>query len=164
MTDTSPSRWTGFLRLASTVAFVVALLVFPAAWLLAANAQAVIQVKPLDRAKWGEVDPLKQFELDTAKELGDEVTPQQVGDLYGTVLGEGEPIEVLFAPEDWLITPKEMPEIQLLAVDKDPADPLNANPFQVQSVWFMAPFVFGGALVAGILLFLLRKWLLRRRA
>lgn len=142
------------LKLGWIGAFAFALLVFPAAWLLASGAREVWIINPfspetveINKALW-ELDPPDPKVPDYAMKV--------IG-IYGQPTSE--PMEVLFVSEERILHPEEMGSLTLLPVDKDKGE----NPLQLKTIFFFAPWFCGGASFVGATIFAAWFFLSRRR-
>jgi len=121
---------------------VIALVAFPVAWVLDAQAVEIQKIRPLDTAAV------------TANKLlfepGDDVT-----EVYGARLGE--PVRVLFIDETRILRPKEDPSLVLYPTGDE---------FVLQTRWvfYSAKMVALGAGTAALLLAAWAWWVRRRRA
>ena len=135
------------LKYGVAAALAVAVLAFPAAWLLATQTLTVQYIAATDEA----VVEANRFLYEEEPSGAD----ADIVAIYGTA--SGTPEEVLFVDESALIHPAENPNLALLRKGAD------ENPLQVQTVWVLARFVTLGALAVFALGFLALV-LLRRRS
>ena len=136
------------LKFLTLGAAALAVLVWPAAWLLARQAQTVQLIARFDEAVVG----VNRFGYE------DEPSglPADIISIYGTPFGEPE--AVLFVDSGKIVHPVENPELALLPKGAD------ENPFKVDSLTFLVRFVSVGAAAAAAALLLLLTFLRRKRA
>ena len=130
------------------LAFAVALLAFPAAWILDRSATEAVPIDPFPPEK-----VLVNRELD-APSKADPDFARKVVALYGNPLGE--PMRVLAVPDERFLRPEEMPTLTLLPVDRKRGE----EPLQMRTVLFFAKWAAIGGAAAGVGLLLLCR---RRR-
>ncbi|HET6204637.1 MAG TPA: hypothetical protein VFI25_17730 [Planctomycetota bacterium] len=139
-------------RAGGALAFAVALLAFPAAWLLDRAATEAVPIDPFPPEK-----VLVNRELD-APSRDDPAFAQKVAALYGNPLGE--PMRVLFVPRERFLRPVEDPSLTLLPLDKAKGE----EPLQIRTVRFLARWTALGAGAVGVGLLLLDRRLPPRAA
>jgi len=142
------SFWLRLLKVGAVAAVLVAVLVWPAAWLLSRQAQTVQLIAPFDEAVVG----VNRFTYEDEASGRDE----EIVAIYGTPFGA--PTAVLFVDEAKIIHPIENPRLALLPKGAD------ENPLQATSVAFFARMTSVGAAVAAFFALLLLVVLRRRRA
>jgi hypothetical protein len=79
--------------------------------------------------------------------------------LYGTAAPSIEPTPVVFEASSRFVRPPEAPDLVLLPVNKEKGE----NPMQVKTLWFFAPYLAGGAGVAGLAFLALGAFLGRKK-
>ncbi len=141
----SKASW--LLGIGTILAVALSVLVWPASWVLAGQAQSLQLIAPFDDATVG-VNRFSYEDEPTGKDA-------DIIAIYGTRFGEPE--QVLFVDEDKVIRPVEKPELALLKKGAD------ENPLQLQTVRFFTRATSIGAAIGAILLFGLRAFLRRRR-
>jgi hypothetical protein len=131
-----------WLKAAWIAAVAAALLVMPAAAILASTATEAVMISPhhpsaveVNRGLW-ELDRPDPSSADFEK---------RVIALYGN---GSERVKAVFVPAERFIRPPEKPGLVLLPVDKQKGE----NPLQAQTVWFVAKWALLGTAWAGVML------------
>ncbi len=130
------------------VALAGAVLVWPLAWALDAQAETYQLIAPFDAP----VVEANRSIFDPA----DAQDAREVASIYGTPFGE--PRRILFADAAQVIVPEENRDLRLLKKAGD------ENPLQATTVWFVARMASLGAGAAALALGLLAAFLRRRAA
>lgn len=148
MAKQKPSFWMRLTRIGALGAVALALLVWPAAWLVERQAVTVQYVAPFDDATVG-VNRFTYQEDPTGRD-------DDVAAIYGSP--SGEPERIVFADRGKILHPLEKPALALYLKSGDD------NPVQVQTVWFLAKAVSLGAAVGALVLGLTLALARRKRA
>ena len=138
------------LKLGAVGALVVAVLVWPALWAVAGQAETFQAIEPGDAETV--LTNQQLYELDPTND------PKEIVQIYGAPLGE--PTAYLFVDAERVIRPKEQPDLRLLQVYKSQDE----NPLQLQSAQLVTRFTSAGAGATALGLFGLLLILRRRRA
>ena len=111
------------LKVLWILGFALAILALPGAMILGSTATEVLMINPHDE------DMVAINRDDFSLESPDvQSDPAKVIALYGNAAGD--PVKVLFVPEEKIIRPEEMPNLVLLPVDRQKGE----DPLQVQMV------------------------------